>query len=72
MVSQRNDPQFVTSDIVDDAVWEPTQRHAASISPPCTKLRMTSQENESSFELCDEGKTKLGAAFPSIEERSLG
>ena len=72
MVRQRNDPEFVASDIVDDAVREPAQGHAASLSPLRTKLRMTREKSERSFELRNEGKTKLSAAFPGIEERSFG
>ena len=71
MVCQGNDPEFVASDTVDDAVWEPAQRHAASLPPRGTKLRMTDEESESLFELCDGGKTKLGAAFSGIEQRSF-
>ena len=72
MVRQRDQPEFVSPDIVDDTVWEPTQRHAASLSPLRTKLRMTCEKSESSFELCDEGEAKLGATFSGIEERSVG
>jgi hypothetical protein len=72
MVSQRNHTQFVASDIVDDAVGKPTQRHTAPLSSLRTKLRMIGEKSESSFELCDEGMAKLGAAFPSIEECSFG
>jgi hypothetical protein len=46
--------------------------HAASPPPRCTKFRMIEEKSESLFELCDEGKTKLGAAFSGIEERSFG
>jgi len=73
MVSRRDQSEFVTPDIiVDDTVWEPTQRPAASLSPLRTKLRMTCEKSESSFELCDEGEAKLGAIFSGIEERSVG
>lgn len=72
MVSQGNDSELVASDIVDDAVWEPTQGHPASLPPLCAKLRVIDEESESPFELGDEGKTKLGAAFSRIEERSFG
>jgi len=72
MVSQRDQSEFVTPDRVDDTVWEPTQTHAASLSPLRTKLRVTCEKSESSFELCDEGKAKLGAILSGIEERSVG
>jgi hypothetical protein len=67
MVGQGDHTQILASDIVDDAVRELTQGHAASISLSRAKLCMMGEQTQGSLELCNEGKTQVGAAFPGIE-----
>jgi hypothetical protein len=70
MVSKRNHPKFVATDVVDDAEGKLPERKAPSpASPGCAKLRMIAKDSKRAFDLGDKRATQLGPTFARIEDR---
>jgi len=73
MMGKRNNPQFFTYDVVNDAVGKPSQREAAPASPRCAKPRIRAEKLQGTLELNDERKTQVGVfCFSCVVDSSVG
>ena len=71
MVGQGNHPQLLASHTVDDTVWKLPKGKRRRFLQDAPNSGCAEQ-SQGSLELCNEGKTKVGTAFPAIEEGSFG
>jgi hypothetical protein len=72
LVRERNDPNFVGLELIDDGVRKAAERKSSCLTAPNrAKSRVVKEDAEGALELGNERKSELSVGFSRVEEGSV-
>jgi hypothetical protein len=71
-VRERDDPNFVGVELIDDGVRKAAKRESSRLTAPNrTKARVVKEDAEGALELSNERESELSVGFSRVEEGSV-